>query len=851
MIWRETDEILCSTLYVCTYSTQAFISLRQYITLNTRMWKLYLADRHPFSFNFDPLNLTELPNPELEIIREERESEESEERDNGHTSIRRSITSPLISILSISKSPTPMSYECDFEPDFLTYFHKLILVKELRRESLDASIRSFISQTIGAEYIQTPVVDFNEVFSGVCTSTESNLVPILLIYSHDSTSYKDMIGDLEQLAESKLGSAAKLTHLVFMEQRVSQGFAVLKREAMRGGWVLCTNVHLQLTWLTNIVEHLMQMSRHGQKVHPNFRLWLTTKACNNFPISILHHSIKLRIESLKNLKVSMKETLLDRGAISHLDLEDQGAGPYWRRVLFTLCFFNTFIRCRNRYKKLGWNYVYDFGIRDFKCAKYIVHKLMTDHSSIPWQGIIESLSDTCYGGRIIDQKDSQRLECILAQFFNADVTTDNFKFFKNSINFPMINDDSSFEEWKSHIEQLPVNDSPESLGILRSADVMHSLSNANSLLQHLCEINHTAAGTGRSGLARDAVMQKSSVIFNSLPSKTVLPDLGNTWSTRGMDSISLSEMETGYDSNSPDSSLLLVLSREIEMYQKLLDLISSSIEELQYSRNSNVLMSSEMEGLYHDIKHDIVPRHWRCLCYPTSRKLASFILDLKQRCKFFLDWQDLLNSPRTPDGSGTSSPIPPKEMFSRPRSFWLGAFFYPNSFLTALKQHFCRQRKLPLESIQFQTRILIERRTNPIHDASLSQIDEAASGFTPGHEVHSGALVHGLYLEGCRWDTHLGGLTTLRGTSPISRLPPIHFIPLLKEKKLSRKLFYYKMPVYHSSERTIAHPPSCRGGFNEFNYVTHIRLPSLKSPDLWCLTNAAILLSPPSYATSP
>ena len=786
-----------------------------------------MTDPFPFSFNLDPIDMLGVKS-ELDVIEEEKESDEVDEVYN-EPILPQKPKPHLIS--GVSTRATSVSFECEFQPDFLTYFHKLILIKALRKDALDTSVQSFIMSTIGHQFIQTPVINLADAFLDSSPSQEVSLIPILLIQSEDSNNCKDMVGDLEKFAEQKLGSAARLSQLVFVKERISQSLATLKRQAMRGGWVICTNVHLQITWLTNIIDNLLTMARGVNSIHPNFRLWLITKSCKDFPISILHLSLKLRIESLKSIKANFEETLSDRGAISQEDLRDQGAGPYWNRLLFTLCFFNAVVRCRNRYKTLGWNSVYDFGLRDFTCAKYIMLRLMTDHSSIPWTGIVESLGDMCYGGRVTDFSDRKRLQFILERFFNSEVTMDKYHLLKDPIKFPIVSDDATFEGWKKHIELLPVHDSPKSLGLSTSIDDTYSLSNNNYLLQCLLEMNSTAAGTGRLWQTKDNALRRSSEILNSLPSALDFPVLGS----RELTSLMVAGLNVGdrpVDTDGPptNSPLLFVLDREIELYQRLLAEITNSLAELQHSKNSGNLLSSRLEELYRDINNDVVPKQWISVCYPTTRKLAAFIIDLKQRCNFFSSWSHLLHSPRTAD-TGTNSPIPP-DATSRPRSFWLSAFFNPNCFLTALKQDHSRQFNHPLERIKFQVRALIERRTQ---SAYIPSSEEATLGFLPGYECQHGALVHGLYVEGCKWDSH-AGLTTVNAKS-LSRLPPLHFKPILTEKKHSRKHYYYKMPVYYTSDRSN----------NQSNNapITHINLPSVKHPDILCLANAAILLSPP------
>ena len=73
-------------------------------------------------------------------------------------------------------------------------------------------------------------------------------------------------------------------------------------------------------------------------------------------------------------------------------------------------------------------------------------------------------------------------------------------------------------------------------------------------------------------------------------------------------------------------------------------------------------------------------------------------------------------------------------MEERPKSYWLSCFFFPQGFLTAVKQTFARKTKTPIDTIEFFTNLQTFYKENV--------------SFTPEH----GVIIHGLFLEGCRWD---------------------------------------------------------------------------------------------------
>lgn len=144
-------------------------------------------------------------------------------------------------------------------------------------------------------------------------------------------------------------------------------------------------------------------------------------------------------------------------------------------------------------------------------------------------------------------------------------------------------------------------------------------------------------------------------------------------------------------------------------------------------------MSSDMENLQIAIYLDQVPEAWSKRAYASTSGLVVWFADLLSRIRELEGW--------------TSD-------FSLPSVVWLAGFFNPQSFLTAIMQSTARRNEWPLDKMCLQCDVTKKNRED----------------FTsPPRE---GAYVHGLYMEGARWDTQVRGnviLLEFRGHSIFRR----------------------------------------------------------------------------------
>ena len=124
-----------------------------------------------------------------------------------------------------------------------------------------------------------------------------------------------------------------------------------------------------------------------------------------------------------------------------------------------------------------------------------------------------------------------------------------------------------------------------------------------------------------------------------------------------------------------------------------------------------------MENLGNAMFLDYVPESWAKRAYPSLLPFQQWFADLQLRIKELENWSN---------------------DFSLPFSLWLAGLFNPQSYLTAIMQQMSRKNEWPLDKMALQC------------DVTKKQREDI------GQAPREGSFIHGLFMEGARWDTQTG-----------------------------------------------------------------------------------------------
>jgi len=243
-----------------------------------------------------------------------------------------------------------------------------------------------------------------------------------------------------------------------------------------------------------------------------------------------------------------------------------------------------------------------------------------------------------------------------------------------------------------------------------------------------------------------------------------------------------------------EESMNTVLQQEIIRYNKLLNVIQSSLSSVRKALVGQMVMSEELDKLGTAMHNQGVPEMWAAKAYPSMKPLASWDNDLLERLDFLNVWID----------GGT------------PMHYWISGFFFPQAFLTGTLQNFARKNELPIDTVSFDTVIMQIK--------SVQEIKQAPS---------DGCYIHGLFLEGCQWDIEIQGLAESKPKELYTAFPSIHLNPCQNRKAAEG---IYICPVYKILTR--AGTLSTTG--HSTNFVINLEIPSSQPQDHWIKRGVAL-----------
>ncbi|GBG69594.1 hypothetical protein CBR_g4424 [Chara braunii] len=254
----------------------------------------------------------------------------------------------------------------------------------------------------------------------------------------------------------------------------------------------------------------------------------------------------------------------------------------------------------------------------------------------------------------------------------------------------------------------------------------------------------------------------------------------------------------------------------MQHYNRLLEVILSSIKEVEEAMAGLAILSPSLENLVHSIALGQVPHCWSQCAYTSYKPLDRWIEDLNQRLQFMRSW---INE-------------------GLPNVIWISRLCFPQALTTAVLQQYARKHNVAIDRLGIKTVVC---------NHSVEEIKSPPA---------DGCYVTGLYLQNARWDKRTGSLAEARIKELFSPMGVIWLKPIIqrmddgdgdgkvvaKRNRLSdgavdKDTETYLTPVYRTQ---------VRGGIRTeaVDFVTALELPCGQYSAMhWTLRGVALICS--------
>eukprot|EP00756_Hemistasia_phaeocysticola_P021738 Hpha_TRINITY_DN15791_c11_g1::TRINITY_DN15791_c11_g1_i1::g.41603::m.41603/K10408/DNAH; dynein heavy chain, axonemal len=668
---------------------------------------------------------------------------------------------------------------------------RLLVVKALRPDRLAAAASDFVASRMGPDYVRQPGTLMSEVFKET-----SPISPVLFILFPGA----DPVRDVEQLGR-KLGFTKSRgnMHAIAMGEGQGEAAAERIRESARvGGWIVLENVHLMGKWMSTLEAILEETSR---RPHAEFRLFLTAEPTvypeNRVPPAIVQSSIKVVTHEPP---LGIAPNMMRAWACFNPDqLEASGKPNEYKSLLFALAFFHAATTGRGRLR--GWTKHYAFSHEDLIISSQVLRNLLDSSGhDLPWEDMRYILGEIMYGGHITDVWDRRTCMAYLTQIFHEDL------FISGQIAPNLICPaPTSYQQYMTFIETSLPEESPTLMGMHPNAEIKY----LTDLSRFITDTLRSLRRVGRDADGQSAVSaedeghvdmemaddarrgggHRAGVLLRAAKRDARMRAMLDDLSQRLPEKFNLAELTPAKGSDS--GPLAMFVLQECDRSNTLLSMVHSSLSDCMAGLRGHRTISESMDEVLRSLEEGSVPAAWKAFSFPSLKRLGGWFNDLVMRHAHIDVWS--------------------RDFSSMPTCVWLSGFFSPVSFLTAVLQLSARRGGVTIERLKLTTDVIKKGPEDIVH---------------PPRE---GAYVHGLFLEGARWDP-------LQGTLAAPELKQLHPpLPVLHVRGVSMGLVperpVYDCPVYSTTQRG-----------DQYVFTAQLRIPEPSQTE-WILKGVCAVMS--------
>ncbi|KAJ3275318.1 Dynein heavy chain 1, axonemal [Terramyces sp. JEL0728] len=601
------------------------------------------------------------------------------------------------------KEPLPPKYQ-----NSLTSFQRLLILRCLRADKVTIGIQEFVASQLGEKFVEPQTSDLGALYK------ESNpTVPLIFVLSPGADPATSVYKFAEELKMSKRMASVSLG-----QGQGPRAEAIIKEGMERGMWVLLQNCHLAPSWMPSLDRIIDGITL--DKVHRDFRLWLTSMPSNKFPVTILQNGVKTTLEPPNGIKANL---MRNYATFNDDTLNGCTKQLPWKKLLFSLCFFHAVIQERRKFGALGWNIPYEFTDGDLQICIRQLKMFLEEYDESPFKVLKYTVGEINYGGRVTDDQDRRLIMCILEDYYTPEVLKDGYRFSSSEIYYSIPGE--NYAEYRNYIKGLPIDEGTEIFSMHENANITFAQKQTYTLFESLLTLMPKSSKSGSGKTREETLIDSAMMIQAKIPKPFQLH-------------IVLKKFPIEYK-----ESMSTVLVQEVIRYNKLLTVIHGTIVEMIKALKGLVVLSEPLEMMSNSMFINQVPQAWSSKAYPSLKPLSSWVLDLVQRCEFIQKWIS----------------------FGIPNIYWISGFFFPQAFLTGTLQNYARKYVVSIDLLSFEFKVMDQKWEEIITKPA------------------DGCYIRGLYLEGARWDPNKKFLEESRPKELYTEMHVMWLLPKANRKK--------------------------------------------------------------------
>ncbi|XP_039357489.1 dynein heavy chain 17, axonemal isoform X18 [Mauremys reevesii] len=535
--------------------------------------------------------------------------------------------------------------------------------------------------------------------------------------------------------------------------------------AIEGHWVILQNIHLVSKWLSTLDK---KVERYSIGSHEDYRVFMSaepapTPDAHIIPQGLLENAIKITNEPPTGMHANLHKAL---DLFTQDTLEMCTKEIEFKCILFALCYFHAVVAERRKFGAQGWNRSYPFNNGDLTISINVLYNYLEANVKVPWDDLRYLFGEIMYGGHITDDWDRRLCRTYLSEYIRVEMLEGEMTLAPGFLVPP----NSDYKGYHEYIDENLPPESPYLYGLHPNAEIGFLTVTSEKLFRTVLEMQpkESDAGGGTGVSREEKVKQVLDEIIEKLPEPFNM-----------MEIMAKAAEKTPY---------VVVAFQECERMNILTNEMRRSLKELNLGLKGELTITTDMEELSNALFYDNVPDFWTNRAYPSLFGLGAWYADLLLRVRELEAW--------TTD-------------FALPTTVWLAGFFNPQSFLTAIMQSMARKNEWPLDKMCLSVEVTKKNREDMT---------------APPRE---GSYVHGLFMEGARWDIPSGVITDAR-LKELTPSMPVIFIRAIPVDRMDTKNVY-ECPVYKTRMRG----PT---------YVWTFNLKTKEKPAKWILAAVALLL---------